>query len=53
MKMLSVDESIVPDFGRHGCKQFNRGEPILSYSKYWFLRPRQIAAFNLSRSRAP
>ncbi|CAI6371246.1 unnamed protein product [Macrosiphum euphorbiae] len=24
----SIDESMVPYFGRHGCKQFIRGKPI-------------------------
>ena len=25
---LSIDEQIVPYFGRHSCKQFIRGKPI-------------------------
>ena len=25
---FSIDESMVPYFGRHGCKQYIRGKPI-------------------------
>lgn len=32
---FSVDESIVPYFGRHGCKQFIRGKPIRFGFKMW------------------
>ena len=27
-KLLSIDEQMVPYFGRHSCKQFIRGKPI-------------------------
>lgn len=31
----SVDESMVPYFGRHGCKQFIKGKPIRYGYKFW------------------
>lgn len=31
----SVDEAMVPYFGRHGCKQFIRGKPIRYGFKLW------------------
>lgn len=31
----SVDEAIVPYFGRHGCKKFIRGKPIRYGYKVW------------------
>lgn len=31
----SVDEAMVPYFGRHGCKQFIRGKPIRCGFKLW------------------
>lgn len=31
----SVDEAMVPYFGRHGCKQFIRGKPIRWGYKFW------------------
>ena len=34
---FSVDESMVPYFGRHGCKQFIRGKPIRFGFKMWVL----------------
>lgn len=34
---LSVDESMVPYFGRHGAKQFLRGKPIRFGYKMWAL----------------
>lgn len=34
---LSVDESMIPYFGRHGCKQFIRGKPIRFGFKAWVL----------------
>ena len=37
MNMFSVDESMVPYFGRHGCKQFIRGKPIRFGFKIWVL----------------
>jgi hypothetical protein len=32
---MSIDESIIPYFGRHGCKQFIRGKPIRFGYKLW------------------
>ncbi|KFM58705.1 PiggyBac transposable element-derived protein 3, partial [Stegodyphus mimosarum] len=32
---FSIDESMVPYFGRHGCKQFIRGKPIRFGYKFW------------------
>ena len=32
---LSIDESMVPYFGRHSCKQFIRGKPIRFGYKLW------------------
>lgn len=37
---LSIDESMVPYFGRHGCKQFIRGKPIRFGFKLWCLATR-------------
>ena len=34
---LSVDESMVPYYGRHSCKQFIRGKPIRFGYKLWVL----------------
>ena len=34
---LSVDESMIPYFGRHGAKQFLRGKPIRFGYKMWCL----------------
>ncbi|KAM3849818.1 piggyBac transposable element-derived protein 3-like [Diretmus argenteus] len=34
---LSVDESMIPYYGRHGCKQFIRGKPIRFGFKLWSL----------------
>ena len=34
---FSVDESMIPYFGRHGCKQFIRGKPIRFGFKMWVL----------------
>ena len=34
---LSIDESMVPYFGRHSCKQFIRGKPIRFGYKIWML----------------
>ena len=36
-KNLSIDESMVPYFGRHSCKQFIRGKPIRFGYKMWML----------------
>jgi len=35
--LLSIDESMVPYFGRHSCKQFIRGKPIRFGYKLWCL----------------
>jgi DNA excision repair protein ERCC-6 len=32
---FSFDESMVPYFGRHGCKQYIRGKPIWFGFKFW------------------
>jgi DNA excision repair protein ERCC-6 len=32
---FSVDESMVPYFGRHGCKQFIKGKPVRFGFKMW------------------
>ena len=32
---ISIDESMIPYFGRHGCKQFIRGKPIRFGFKAW------------------
>ncbi len=34
---LSIDESMIPYYGRHGCKQFIRGKPIRFGYKVWCL----------------
>lgn len=34
---LSIDEQMVPYFGRHSCKMFIRGKPIRFGFKYWCL----------------
>lgn len=36
-EMLSIDESMVPYFGRHSCKMFIRGKPIRFGYKIWCL----------------
>ena len=36
-KFLSVDESMVPYYGRHSCKMFIRGKPIRFGYKIWCL----------------
>lgn len=33
----SIDESMIPYFGRHGCKQFIRGKPIRFGYKAWVM----------------
>lgn len=33
----SIDESMIPYFGRHGCKQFIRGKPVRFGYKIWML----------------
>ena len=39
-KNLSIDESMIPYYGRHGCKQFIRGKPIRFGFKLWCLATR-------------
>lgn len=39
-QQLSVDESMVPYYGRHNCKQFIRGKPIRFGYKVWCLNTR-------------
>ena len=34
---LSIDESMVPYFGRHSCKQFIRAKPVRFGYKLWVL----------------
>lgn len=34
---LSIDEQMIPYFGRHNCKMFIRGKPIRFGFKYWCL----------------
>lgn len=34
---LSIDEQMIPYFGRHSCKMFIRGKPIRFGFKYWCL----------------
>lgn len=36
-RALSYDESMIPYFGKHGCKQFIRGKPIRFGFKAWSL----------------
>lgn len=36
-KRLSIDESMVPYYGRHGAKMFIRGKPIMFGYKIWML----------------
>lgn len=36
-KWLSVDESMIPYYGRHGYEQFIRGKPIRFGFKFWSL----------------
>lgn len=37
LQKLSVDESMIPYYGHHGCKQFIRGKPIRFGYKTWCL----------------
>lgn len=34
-KNVSIDESMIPYYGRHGCKQFIRGKPVRFGYKAW------------------
>ncbi|KAK9754379.1 Transposase IS4 [Popillia japonica] len=47
-EMHSVDEAMVPYFGRHGCKQFIHGKPIRYGYKLWWFEPYQGASTNIS-----
>ncbi|KAF2901515.1 hypothetical protein ILUMI_04673 [Ignelater luminosus] len=46
---MSVDESIIPYFGRNGCKQFIRGKPIRFGYKAWVLAQPFGSAENANR----
>lgn len=50
---LAIDESMIPYFGRHGCKQFIRGKPIRFGFKAWVLATRlgYCVQFNLYQGR--
>lgn len=39
-EMHSVDEAMEPYFGRHGCKQFIHGKPIIYGYKLWVVTTR-------------
>ena len=45
---LSVDESMVPYFGRHTCKQFIRGKPIRFGFKLWVISSSTGVPYNVS-----
>ncbi|KAF2890953.1 hypothetical protein ILUMI_15220 [Ignelater luminosus] len=49
----SIDESMIPCFGRHGCKQFIRGKPIRFGFKSWVMATRlgYCLQFNLYQGR--
>ena len=34
---VSVDESMVPYFGKHGAKQYIHGKPIMFWFKLWVM----------------
>ena len=34
-QIVSVDESMVPYFGRHGCKQYMKNKPVKFGYKFW------------------
>ncbi|KAL1448702.1 hypothetical protein MTO96_028188 [Rhipicephalus appendiculatus] len=46
-KNLSVDEQMVPYFGRHSCKMFIRGKPIRFGYKEWVLCSSSGYPFNI------
>ncbi|KAF2888870.1 hypothetical protein ILUMI_17303 [Ignelater luminosus] len=50
---ISIDESMIPYFGRHGCKQFIRGKPIRFGFKSWVMATRlgYCLPFNLYQGR--
>ncbi|KAF2902633.1 hypothetical protein ILUMI_03555 [Ignelater luminosus] len=50
---ISIDESMIPYFGRHGCKQFIRGKPIRFGFKSWVMATRlgYCLQFNLYQGR--
>ena len=47
-KFLSVDESMVPYYGRHSCKMFIRGKPIRFGYKIWCLCGENDYSYHLS-----
>ena len=54
---LSINESMVPYFGRHSCKQFIRGKPIRFDYKIWMLAsntgvPYHVAVYQGREDRA-
>lgn len=52
---FSFDESMVPYFGHHGCKQFIRGKPIWFGYKFWCGATRlgYISCFQLYQGKNP
>ena len=46
-KNLSIDESMVPYYGRHSCKQFIRAKPIQFGYKLWVLASDTGIPFNI------
>ncbi|KAF2900183.1 hypothetical protein ILUMI_06004 [Ignelater luminosus] len=50
---MSIDESMIPYFGRHGCKQFIHGKPIRFGFKSWVMATRlgYCLQFNLYQGR--
>ena len=45
---LSIDESMVPYYGCHSCKQFIRGKPIRFGYKMWVLASASGLPYNIS-----
>ncbi|KAG5876876.1 hypothetical protein JTB14_021239 [Gonioctena quinquepunctata] len=52
---LAYDESMVQYFGRHGCKQLIRGEPMRFGYKIWSLNTKDgyLANFELYQGKGP
>ena len=46
-KDFSIDEQMVPYFGRHSSKLFIRGKPIRFGYKNWVLTPLTVTLINL------
>lgn len=40
-RQVSIDESMIPYFGRHGCKQFIRGKPVRFGFKAWAMATKE------------